>query len=155
MFTPRESSIPWWFLRSFASTYILRIPLTMGRRSAPRRRLRYDRGILSLCASRRVTTRGRPPVMSLVLVFSRDFASTSPACTSSPSLTSVAREGISTSLRTFPAITDKNRGLMLFHRQGGGGSVTDVLREAELRLPALSSSNRRRSSESSRILAVR
>ena len=41
-----------------------------------------------LRASNSSTTRGRPPVMSLVFVVSRGiFASTSPACTSSPSRT--------------------------------------------------------------------
>ena len=45
-------------------------------------------GSFGLRASNSSTTRGRPPVMSLVLVVSRGiFASTSPARTSSPSLT--------------------------------------------------------------------
>src|SRR5260370_1338441 len=61
-------------------------------------------GSLGLRVSKSSTTRGRPPVMSLVLVVSRGiFASTSPACTSSPSLTiKWAREGMRYFLRTLP-----------------------------------------------------
>src|SRR5439155_334780 len=53
-------------------------------------------GSFGLRVSKSSTTRGRPPVMSLVLVVSRGiFARMSPGCTSSPSLTiKWARDGI-------------------------------------------------------------
>jgi len=64
-----------------------------------------DGGDPWVCGSRKVRQRaGEPPVMSLVLVVSRGiFASTSPAWTSSPSLTiKWAREGMRYFLRTLP-----------------------------------------------------
>ncbi len=74
-------------------------------------------GSRGLRVSKSSTTRGRPPVMSLVLVVSRGiFASTSPGCTSSPSATiKWAREGMRYFfLALARGIAHENRGLVLF-----------------------------------------